>query len=537
MPTTTRALTLVRRNITPIALIAVFVLILLSASLSYYNNQVIQHAISTKELAEITKRETENMFLNIRNMDISSRGYALIQEDRFLFLPVEEARLVNARNFKVLDSLFAIQGYSDPQNYAAVKEGFTNYVNLYAKMVALLKNGDTDTYRELLSQDHGKHFWTTNEKFSTKLYKFEDELKEKAQLSYDAAVGRNTLLQYLLILIGVPALGAALYQLRKESINRKALLHNLSENNKAHLFNSGIPTSDSAAAILENSIHNLKKASYFVNQISEGNFQVQWEELTEQNMALNQHNLAGRLVQMREQMIKVKAEDEKRLWTTTGLSSFSEIIRNNQHSLEDLSLYALTFLIKYLKAQQGSLFVIDKPENGTPLLKLSACYAFNRKKHINKEIEPGEGLVGQAYLEGATVVLKEIPQGYINITSGLGEATPGYLLIVPMKYNEQVQALIEIASFSEYEPYQVAFLEKAGEFVASAIATAQNNSKTKILLEQLQDQTEQMRAQEEELRQNMEELEATQEEMRRKEAELEKRLAEIGIVPTQNQDT
>lgn len=82
-----------------------------------------------------------------------------------------------------------------------------------------------------------------------------------------------------------------------------------------------------------------------------------------------------------------------------------------------------------------------------------------------------------------------------------------------MKDNEKVQVLVELASFKVMEPYQISFLEKAGEFMASAIASAINNEKTQLLLEQLQTNAEKLSAQEEELRQNMEEMEATQEEM------------------------
>src|SRR5690606_7718973 len=111
-------------------------------------------------------------------------------------------------------------------------------------------------------------------------------------------------------------------------------------------------------------------------------------------------------------------------------------------------------------------------------LRLASCFAFDRKKFVEKRIEIGQGLVGQTYLEGTTQVLTQIPQGYTIITSGLGDATPSCLVLVPMIYNEEVQALIELASFEKFEPHQVSFLEKAGEFVASAISTAQSGSKT-----------------------------------------------------------
>lgn len=85
-----------------------------------------------------------------------------------------------------------------------------------------------------------------------------------------------------------------------------------------------------------------------------------------------------------------------------------------------------------------------------------------------------------------------------------------------MKHNEDVHAILELASFHVFEPNEIEFLERAGEFIASAIANAQSNEKNKEMMTQMRMQTEQMKAQEEELRQNLEELEATQEDMRRR---------------------
>lgn len=517
----------VEKSFINIAIVAVFLLILLGASLSFYNKQLMRRALVVKEQSDMVMRETENTFLNIRNMDISSRGYAIMQEDRFLFYPVETAREMNRKNFYTLDSLFALQGYSDPQNYAKVKQGFDAYVNMYEQMVNLLLEGRVDDYKALLAKDFGKQFWTTNEVFSTKLYAYEEELYKEAQAAYEAAVFRDTLIYVLLLLIGLPTLAVIFFTLRKEARQRRSLLLNLKANNEKYLFNEGKTAEEpDAKQILDNSIKNLQQASHFVNQISEGNYEVRWEEMDEQNASLNQDNLAGRLILMREQMQKVKEEDRRRLWVTEGLSHFSGIIRNHQQELEQLSFHGLQFMVKYLNIQQGSLFILEE-EGEQPYLRLAACYAFDRKKYVDKRVEIGQGLLGQTYLEAETVMLTEIPQDYLSITSGLGDARPACLLIVPMKYNEKVQALVELASFRQLEPYQVSFVEKAGEFIASAIATAINNENTQQLLRQLQANTEQLRAQEEELRQNMEELEATQEQMSRKEKDLEQQLKKV----------
>lgn len=508
-----------------VAIVAVICLVLVGAILSFYNRHEMDTALENLELRNRVVKEADKLYQNLERMDISSRGYALIPEDRFLFIDVESAAALHKRNFTVLDSLLALQNYKDQKNYTKVKNGFAHANKLYAQSVNLLKEGNQEEYLKILSADYGYELYPIYLEWYNELMDFENNLAADSNGRYESALQRNMMVQILLVVFGLPTLGLVLFNLKKQKKNRELLLENLKENNEKYLFNDGSKEKKEEVEILENSIVNLQRASEFVNQISEGNYNVQWENINEENAALNKDNLAGRLILMREQMKKVKIEDTKRLWATEGLSQFSEIIRNHQHDLEELCENALKFVAKYLNAQQGSLFILEGNEQDEQYLRLASCFAFDRKKFVEKRIEIGQGLVGQTYLEAKTLVLTQVPQAYTYITSGLGDATPSFLVIVPMMYNEKVQALIEIAAFEKFEAHQISFLEKAGEFVASAISTAQNGSKTKILFEQMQAQTEQMRAQEEELRQNMEELEATQEEMRRKEVALEEQLA------------
>ncbi|ADR20615.1 hypothetical protein MATR_17600 [Marivirga tractuosa] len=514
------------KHLISIAIYTVSALILLSVTLSFYNKSVMSDALETKEQTDMVFRVAENTLLNIRQMDISGRGYALIREDGFLFWSVANARRENRQNFKKLDSLFAIQGYSDPVNYPKLKAGFKKYADMYEEMVGHLKNDDLEAYKELLKDDYGRTFWPINDAFTTRLYEFEEELVEKAEAKYERAIFQNTIVQLLLLLIGLPTLIFVLFKLKKENKDRTALLINLRENNKKYLFNDGDTRFRGAAKILNGSIENLKKAAHYVRKVASGEYDVEWEGMTEENRELNQENLAGQLIEMKKQMELADVENKKRIWSTEGLSKLSEIIRNSEQDTKDLTFQSTKYLTEYLGAQQGSLFILvqDEDDHNEKHLELSAAYAFDRRKFLNKKIEIGQGLVGQTYRERETLLLTEIPQDYTFIKSGLGDATPTCLAVVPMMYNENVQALIELASFRKFEDHEVKFLEKAGEYVASAIATTQNNEKTRILLEQMQQQAEEMRAQEEELRQNMEELEATQEEMRRKEKMMEEKM-------------
>jgi methyl-accepting chemotaxis protein len=117
--------------------------------------------------------------------------------------------------------------------------------------------------------------------------------------------------------------------------------------------------------------------------------------------------------------------------------------------------------------------------------------------------------------------MTELPEEYINVTSGLGQSVPNALLIVPLKVNDEIFGVVELAGFNEFEDHVIKFVEEVGESIASTISTTKINIRTTQLLEQSQQQSEEMAAQEEEMRQNMEELQATQEEAGRRSAEMQ----------------
>ena len=179
------------------------------------------------------------------------------------------------------------------------------------------------------------------------------------------------------------------------------------------------------------------------------------------------------------------------------------------------------------EANQGGLYLVKEDENEEKHLELVSCYAYERQKFDSKRIEIGQGLIGQCYLEKETMVLKEVPEEYITITSGLGDAPPTFIAIIPLMQEDHIAGVMEIALFTELEQYKIDFLSKLGESIAAFISTNTLNEKTKKLLEQSQVQMEQLQSQEEEMRQNMEELQATQEEMQRKEKEYLDRINEL----------
>ncbi|MEP6736872.1 MAG: GAF domain-containing protein [Chryseolinea sp.] len=259
----------------------------------------------------------------------------------------------------------------------------------------------------------------------------------------------------------------------------------------------------------------VKSLSGFIESISAGDYSA------EVDIEGDSSNLKESLTNMRDKLLVNAEDDRKRNWSTSGLAQIGDILRVNSGSVTELYDNIIKFVVRYTKSNQGGLFIVNEETEGDLFLELVSCYAFERKKYLTRRIGKGEGLVGQCYLEGERIYLAEVPAQYIAITSGLGGASPNALLLVPLKINDKIFGVLELATFGKYEAHEIDLVEKLTESIASTISSVRISESTRILLEKTQQQAEEMRAQEEEMRQNMEELEATQEEMRRKEKHIQ----------------
>jgi PAS domain S-box-containing protein len=267
------------------------------------------------------------------------------------------------------------------------------------------------------------------------------------------------------------------------------------------------------AQALNTSIQGLNKKAAFANHIGTGDVDYKLDLLSKEDQ------LGHSLIQMRNSLLKAKSEEEKRKiedqkhqWISDGLAKFGEILRKNNDDLNILANEIMKNLVYYLGVNQGGLFVLNEEEKSSQVFDLLAAFAYDREKFFKRSIELGEGLVGTCAKERNTLHITEIPQDYINVTSGLGEANPNSLLLIPLLMENEVLGVIELASFKKFKKHEIEFTEKVAASIASTLKSVRINTRTTYLLEQSQQQAEEMSAQEEEMRQNMEELQATQEE-------------------------
>jgi hypothetical protein len=269
---------------------------------------------------------------------------------------------------------------------------------------------------------------------------------------------------------------------------------------------------DSLNALAE----GLRTYTSFAKEIGDGNLTQSFTPLSDGDV------LGNELLFMRDNLKKAADEKNIRDWANEGLAMLGDVLRRNNSDTQGLADEVLKEVVKYMKVNQGALFFVsEETSSNQRWLELSATYAYDKKKFIRRRVEFGDGLVGQCVLERRTLHLREIPDDYITITSGLGQALPRTLVIVPLIHNEEVFGVLELASFKLFADHDIAFIEKVADSIASTVATVQVNERTKLLLSQSQQMSEEMKAQEEELRQNQEELQATQEQMFRRQRELE----------------
>ncbi|MEA3450969.1 MAG: GAF domain-containing protein, partial [Bacteroidota bacterium] len=272
---------------------------------------------------------------------------------------------------------------------------------------------------------------------------------------------------------------------------------------------------------LKQMFFSLKDISVFASEIGNSNFDFNFKPIGESD------ELGNALILLRDNLKKAqedevirRKEDEIRQWSNSGIAKFSDILRQSAKDIFELSSIIIKELTNYLDANQGGIFILNDNIKDDIKLELASSYAYSKERKKKREFALGEGLIGTCVVEKATIYMTDIPEDYISITSGLGAANPRSLLIVPLKFEENVLGVLEIASFNLLERYQIEFVERVAESIASTVSITKINERTSKLLEKSNIEAEQRSLKEEELRQNLEELQATQERAAQREVEL-----------------
>jgi HAMP domain-containing protein/signal transduction histidine kinase/CheY-like chemotaxis protein len=257
-----------------------------------------------------------------------------------------------------------------------------------------------------------------------------------------------------------------------------------------------------------------------VNQLA-GNLTTQVRAIAEVSTAVTKGDLTrsisveaqGEVAELKDninQMIanlrettQVNAEQD---WLKTNLASISGMLQG-QRDLKAVTQLIMSEVTPTVNAQHGAFFIAEPGVDGTPELALAASYGYTpRRSDLPNRFAIGEGLVGQAAFERKTISLTEVPEGYIKVGSGLGEATAAGVLVMPVLFEDQVLGVIELASIRPFSDVNRDFLLRLAETIGVVLNTIRANMRTEELLTQSQGLTHELQKQSEELREANDEL-------------------------------
>ncbi len=208
-------------------------------------------------------------------------------------------------------------------------------------------------------------------------------------------------------------------------------------------------------------------------------------------------------------------------WLKSNLAKFTQMLQG-QKDLNTVTRRILSELAQVVNAQQGMFYILEQTENmRNAKLKLFSAYAYNEEITMGKEIALGQGLVGQCAIEKERILLTNVPSSYLKIQSGLGASSPVNVIVLPVLFETEIKAVIELASFEPFNETHLDFLSQLTESIGIVLNTIETNSRTESLLEQSQSLTDELRRTNEELQDKAHLLAKQKEEVEDKNNEVE----------------
>ncbi|WP_425158610.1 HAMP domain-containing protein, partial [Candidatus Binatus sp.] len=232
-------------------------------------------------------------------------------------------------------------------------------------------------------------------------------------------------------------------------------------------------------------------------------------------------NINQMIVNLKETTQKNQEQD----WLKTNLAKFSSMMQG-QKNLEAVSRMIMSELTPLVSAHQGAFFMMDA-EEGAPILKLTNTYAYRERKGVANRFRIGESLVGQCALEKKSILVTHAPHDYIHISSGLGEAAPLNIIVLPILFEGEVKAVIELASFNTFSAIHQIFLDQLTESIGVVLNMIIANMRTEELLQQSQSLTQELQNQSKELTHQQDTLKNTNTALERQALELEEKAKQL----------
>jgi HAMP domain-containing protein/CheY-like chemotaxis protein len=265
-----------------------------------------------------------------------------------------------------------------------------------------------------------------------------------------------------------------------------------------------------------------------VRAIAEVSTAVTKGDLTRSITVEAQGEVAALKDNINEMILNLKETTQKNMeqdWLKTNLARFTRMLQG-QRDMTTVAQMVLSELAPLVDAQQGA-FYVNASSNGMPVMKLLGGYAYKKRKNLANEFQAGEGLVGQCTLEKERILVTNVPSNYVYVSSGLGEAPPHNIVVLPVLFEGDVKAVIELSTFGTFSDTHLTFLDQLTESIGIVLNTIAANTRTEDLLQQSQSLAAELQSQQDELKKTNEQLEQQAESLRESEELLKSQQEEL----------
>ncbi len=259
---------------------------------------------------------------------------------------------------------------------------------------------------------------------------------------------------------------------------------------------------DDVNQLAANLTNQVRAIAEVATAVTEGDLTRQVSVTASGEVAVLKDKLNEMIRNLRETMRQNTEQD----WLKTNLERFTRMLQG-QRDLATVSSMILSELAPLVSAQHGVFYALTDPGEGAePVLAFQAGYGYRERKHLSNSFRIGEGLVGQCAVEKERILLTDVPSDYVQINSGLGEATPLNIIVLPILFEGSVRAVIELASFAPFSATHQSLLDQLTESIGLVMNTVEATSVTERLLEQSQSQAQELQSGQEQLRESNEDL-------------------------------
>jgi signal transduction histidine kinase/DNA-binding response OmpR family regulator/HAMP domain-containing protein len=232
-------------------------------------------------------------------------------------------------------------------------------------------------------------------------------------------------------------------------------------------------------------------------------------------------NINEMIVNLKDTTLKNAEQD----WLKTNLAKFSRMLQG-QKNMITVGRLILSELAPLVSAHHAVMYTHDALAD-PPCLALLASYAYDKPGEVGPRFALGEGLVGQCAIEKQKILLTNVPENYIRVSSGLGCAAPANVMVLPIVFEGQVKAVLELASFEHFNPTHQAFLDQLTESIGIVLNTIEANMRTEDLLTQSQSLAQELQSRQEELQQTNQQLQEKAQLLAHQNVEVERKNQEV----------